>query len=123
MARYDFYIGFLRFVAARTECETPEISAMMAELSRMADELAETDCFTVKQDKMALAGRALAGVAGLLQQSILPEVVAAGNKTGEAQVRWVIDTSMEQMSLLTARAEISKAGDVYQATLPEPPAI
>ena len=70
---------------------------------------------------MRIAARALAGVAGFLQQQILPEVVAAENKFGEVQIRWVIDTSMSVMANLMAHAETSKDSEDYEVVLPPAP--
>lgn len=121
MADYTFYISFLRFVANKTERETPDIAAMMDELNKIAEGIEAEGTFSVPKERMAVAARALAGVAGLLQQSILPEVVASENKVGEVQVRWVIDTSMELVAHLTTRAELAEDGEVFTADLPAPP--
>ena len=108
MTDYNFYAGYLRFAANKTERETPEITEMMAELERIAEILESGNSFIVKDRKLRLTARALAGVAGFLQQHILPEVIAAENEIGEAQTRWVIDTSMEVMANLMAHAETTK---------------
>jgi len=121
MGEYGFFAAQLRFVAARTTSEAPELKAMMAELGAMADCVETTGQISVTADKLRLAGRALAGVAGFLQQHILPEAVAAGNARGEAQIRWVIDTSMEFMAKLTVHAEQSQDGGDLTLDLPPPP--
>ena len=108
MTDYNFYAGYLRFAANKTERETPEITEMMAELERIAEILESGNSFIVKDRKLRLTARALAGVAGFLQQHILPEVITAENEIGEAQTRWVIDTSMEVMANLMAHAETTK---------------
>lgn len=80
MADYGFYIAQLRFVARTTERVDPQVAEMMDELARIADSI-ETEgyAFTVPAGRLRVAGRALAGLAGLMQQQILPEVVADGN--------------------------------------------
>ncbi|MBT3991607.1 MAG: hypothetical protein HON14_12765 [Rhodospirillaceae bacterium] len=121
MSDYNFYAGYLRFAAQKTERETPEIEEMMAELDRVAGALEAGDNFFVAADKLRVTGRALAGVAGFLQQHILPEVIAADNDKGEAQIRWVIDTSMSLMANLMAHAETTKDSEGYQVSLPDAP--
>ena len=37
MGDYNFYAGYLRFVATKTESETPEMKEMMLELGRIAN--------------------------------------------------------------------------------------
>ena len=122
MTDYSVLVRFLRFFAGRTDRETAEVAAMMEELDRIAGILeAGQGSFVVAAERLRLAGRALAGVAGFLQQHILPEAVAAGNKAGEAQVRWVIDTCMGAMANLTTHAELTKDGEDFTVTLPPPP--
>ena len=118
MTDYNFYAGYLRFAANKTERETPEITEMMAELERIAEILESGNSFIVKDRKLRLTARALAGVAGFLQQHILPEVIAAENEIGEAQTRWVIDTSMEVMANLIAHAETTKDGENFTVNFP-----
>ena len=118
MTDYNFYAGYLRFAANKTERETPEITEMMAELERIAEILESGNSFIVKDRKLRLTARTLAGVAGFLQQHILPEVIAAENEIGEAQTRWVIDTSMEVMANLMAHAETTKDGENFTVNLP-----
>tara|TARA_B100000315_G_C14580085_1_gene590009 strand:+ start:480 stop:893 length:414 start_codon:yes stop_codon:yes gene_type:complete len=119
MTDYNFYAGYLRFAADKTERETPEMEAMMAELVRIADLLETANSFNVEADKLRMTARALAGVAGFLQQHILPEIVAAENEIGEAQTRWVIDTSMSVMANLMAHAETTKDSESYKVVLPD----
>ncbi len=123
MADYDFYAGFLRFVAGKTECETPEIEAMMSELLRIADQVEAGSDISVKGKNLKITARALAGVAGFLQQHILPEIAAAGNKTGEDQIRWVIDNSMEMMATMLTRAELSDDDENLILALAPPPEV
>lgn len=124
MADYGFYIAQLRFVARTTERVTPQVGEMMDELTRIADAIeAEGYAVTIPADRLRLAGRALAGVAGLMQQKILPEVVAAGNAVGEAQVRWTIDSSMEAVANITVHAELTGDGEDYRVILPPPPGV
>jgi len=127
MSDYDFLAGFLKYVGDTTQRETPEISEMMDELLRAADELKQTGQITVPEDRLHLAARAMAGVAGFLQKQILPEVVAAENEKGQIQVRWVIDTSMAAMGQLLGHAELTKndttssEGRDFVVQLPSPP--
>jgi len=121
MSEYTFFISHLRFIANRTERTTPEISAMMDALVCFADAVERSSEFEVAADQTAVTGRALAGLAGFLQQHILPEVVAVGNSDGEKQVRWVIDTSMELTATLTVHGETESAPKPCPVLLPEPP--
>ena len=91
---------------------------MMAALLRIADEIEKTNRFRVEYEDARYTGRALAGVAGFLQQHILPEVIAAKNDLGERQVRWVIDTSMSMLATLTVHAETMKNNEPCEITLP-----
>ena len=110
--------AFFRFVAERTDRgSSPEVTAMMEELARAADAIEATGGFTAQAGRLRITARALAGVAGFLQQHILPEAVAAGNTDGERQVRWVIDTCMETMAALTTHAEVSGEGENYPVSL------
>ena len=120
MSEYNFYINHLRFIASRTERTSPDVSAMVDELNRIADAIEQTGGFIIPADRMKTAGRALAGLAGFLQERILPEAIAAGNSAGERQIRWVIDASMKFMSVLLARVETGPAEDVAME-LPPPP--
>ncbi len=121
MNEFGFYASFLRFVAEKTERTTADIEPMMQALLQIADEIEKTGGFEVAFDDTRQTGRALAGVAGFLQQHILPEVVAAGNTTGERQVRWVIDTSMSVMAHLTVHSETVTDGSPCEVALPDPP--
>ena len=121
MSEYDFYIKHLRFIAARTEKTSPDVSAMVDELNRMADAIENAGGFIIPADRLKVAGRALAGLAGFLQDRILPEAIAAGNDAGERQIRWVIDTSMQFMSVLLARAETAPTEDAAMELPPPPP--
>ncbi|MFT6580844.1 MAG: hypothetical protein ACJAU6_001274 [Alphaproteobacteria bacterium] len=120
MSEYDFFIRHLRFIAARTEKTEPDVSAMVDELNRIADAIEQTGRFIIPAERLKIAGRGLAGLAGFLQERILPEAIAAGNSAGEGQIRWVIDTSMNLMSVLLARAESEAAQDATMV-LPPPP--
>jgi len=120
MPAYDFYVAQLRFVVARTQCDTPDLVEMMAALEDFADQVNASSSFDLQLDRCRITGRALAGVAGFLQQHILPETIAAGNQIAERQVRWVIDTSMGLTAALTVHAETVE-GAPYPLDLPEPP--
>lgn len=119
MTDYAFFTGQLRFVAKKTERETDDVAAMMDALARVADQVDENNgIFKVKAESLRVTARALAGVAGLLQQHILPEVAAAQNVRGERQVRWSIDTCMSVMADLMAHAELTNDGEDIDMTLP-----
>ena len=123
MSIYNFYARYLRFVAENTTPDSPEIQDMMAELNYIAKILENNTMFTVEKNKLLMTSRALAGVAGFLQQHILPETIEAGNTAGEIQIRWVINTSMNIMSNLMVHAELKNNCDGFVAVLPEPPVI
>lgn len=95
---------------------------MVDELNQLADQIEKSGAFQVASDRLRVAGRGLAGLAGFLQDRILPEVVAAQNEPGERQVRWVIDTSMSLMATMMTRAETDVSGDPLMLELPPPPA-
>ncbi len=120
-SEYNFFISHLRFVANKTQASTPDVDAMMAALLRIADEIENTGRFRVEYEHARYAGRALAGVAGFLQQHILPEVIAAKNDLGERQVRWVIDTSMSMLATLTMHAETVENDEPFETSLPPLP--
>jgi len=121
MSAYDFYVAQLRFVAVRTERDSPEVSEMMEAIEGFADQVATSSRFEVPGELCRVTGRALAGVAGFLQQHILPETVAAGNQFAERQVRWVIDASMTLTATLTVHAETVSDGASCPVELPTPP--
>ncbi len=121
MPDYTFYAAQLRFVAARTEQVSPDVTAMMQALKVFANKVEDGAVFAVPGKHTMVTGRALAGVAGFLQQHILPETIAAGNKTAENQIRWVIDTSMELTASLTVHAETVGAAKSRPIILPPPP--
>jgi len=121
MSEYDFFISHLRFVANRTERSSSEITEMMDALVDFADAVERSPEFDVAADQTAVTGRALAGLAGFLQQHILPEVVNAGNSAAEKQVRWVIDTSMGLTATLTVHGETEVASVPCPISLPPAP--
>ena len=123
MNNYNFYAGYLHFVAKNTKVDSPEIQNMMAELIYIAKILENDATFTVVQNKLRVTARALAGVAGFLQQHILPEIIEAENVLGELQTRWVIDTSMSLMSNLMVHAELTNDSEAFVVVLPKPPVI
>ena len=122
MSDYGFFAAHLRFIVSKTEASTPDIGAMMGQLSLIADAVEAEREIVVAPDQLQPAARGFAGIAGFLQEQILPEVVAAQNAAGERQVRWVIDTSMRFMAALTSRAELDGADGPLVLTLPPPPA-
>jgi len=121
VSSYEFYAAQLRFVAARTERQTTEITAMMLALERFAEDVERSSDIVVVGNQVSLTGRALAGVAGFLQRHILPETVAVGNASAERQVRWVIDTSMALTATLTVHGETQSDGVPCLLMLPPPP--
>lgn len=119
MTDYKFFTAQLRFVAKKTERESNDIVCMMEKLLSIADHIdAENKTFFVGAKDLQITARALAGVAGFLQQHILPEVTAAGNAKGETQVRWTIDTCMAVMAQLMSHAELTKDSQDLTVTLP-----
>ncbi|HEY9163710.1 MAG TPA: hypothetical protein VIN57_03780 [Magnetovibrio sp.] len=119
MSKYDFYIAQLRFVVNRTERESEEVACMMDALGAIIDALEGGDeNFFVPAFRLRSTARALAGVAGFMQQHILPEVVAAQNGVGEKQVRWTIETCMTWMANLMTHAELTKDADGLTLSLP-----
>jgi hypothetical protein len=123
MTDYEFFVAHLRFVAGKMDRSTPEIAAMAAGLTQVADDIEETGRLTVAGDQLRVTARGLAGLAGFLQDRILPEAVAARNKAGERQVRWVIDTSMALMATLMTRAETEASLEPVTLDLPPPPSV
>ena len=121
MNPYAFYAAQLRFAAMKTERSDDDVSDMMDQLQAIADQIDQGEKFEVKASHMRSAARALAGVAGFLQKQILPEVVAAGNAIGEAQVRWTIDTSMSLMATMMTHAEMTNDQEDLELTLPKAP--
>ncbi|MBI3446365.1 MAG: hypothetical protein HY055_13665 [Magnetospirillum sp.] len=125
MNDYTFFSAILRFVAGKTEnsdqaTADPRTRAMMSTLRAIADAAETSDGFEVAGDALELTARALAGFAGFLQKSILPEAVAHGNQTGERQIRWSVDTAMDAVNTLLARAALQE-GQPVRVTLPPPP--
>lgn len=119
MSEYEFFTGYLRFVAARMPRDTPEIADMMEELGRIAAEIELTGGFKVDDGMLERVARAWAGLAGFLQQQILPEALAEQNRRAEAQIRWAIDTSMDLMGKLRIAAQTG--GHDASAIIPLPP--
>lgn len=119
---YEFYIAHLRFIAAKADRRDEAVAIMMDHLSAFADQIAESGKMTITHADAKAAARGLAGLAGFLQEQILPEAVNAGNETGEAQVRWVIDTSMRFMSMMMTYAEtMPPDAEPLVMELPPPP--
>ena len=121
MGEYGFFVAYLRFVVAKTATSSPEIAAMFTELDRIADALEAGYEIKISFDKLNIVARGMAGVAGFLQEQILPEAVTAGNKAGERQIRWVIDTSMRLMTKLASRAELGGNDEPFVLSLPAAP--
>lgn len=121
MADYGFFVAHLRFIAAKTDQSDPDVASMVDELGKFASAVESGREISVATDRLRVTARGLAGVAGFLQEQILPEVVAAGNAAGERQVRWVIDTSMRLMSTMTTRDALGGGDERLVLTLPPPP--
>ncbi len=120
MNHFHFFTAQLRFVAAKTPRENANIDQMMRVLFMIADQIDEGGTFRVDANRVRCGARALAGVAGFLQQHILPEVILQKNIGGEKQVRWTIDTSMSLMAKMTAHAEMTHDKDPIELTLSAP---
>ncbi len=119
---YTFYTNVLRFVASRADRSDPLIDAMMDKLVAAADEIeASGGSFTVAVEALPQTARAFAGVAGFLQQQILPEAVASGHDEVATQLRWAVDASMEMMTTLMTRAAEQPSGPVTVRLAGEPP--
>ena len=71
MGEYGFFVAHLRFIAAKTDTSEPEIAMMVAELGRIADAVEACREITVPFERLRIAARGLAGVAGFLQEQIL----------------------------------------------------
>lgn len=108
MSDHGTLAGYLRFFARKTDRTDPDVGAMMAMLDGLAHQLETQGTMTIERADLPAAGRALAGVAGFLQQHILPEAVANGHAPIEAQVRWTIDSLMDMMTQCMTHAEIAK---------------
>ena len=121
MSDYDFFTAQLRFVASKTETNDEAVHGMMRLLNGVADQIDVNESFRVDAKNVRMSARALAGVAGFLQQHILPEVIAAKNFTGEKQVRWTIDASMSLMATMMTHAEMTNDEQDIELTLPPPP--
>lgn len=119
MPGYDFFIAQLRFVANRTDRESGDVLYMMEILEAVCGQIegGRKNIFFAPKD-LRLAARALAGVAGFLQQHIIPEVVAAKNTLGEKQVRWTIDTCMFMVAELLAHAELTHDKEGLSLSMP-----
>jgi len=123
MNDYQFFTAQLRFAASKTERSDDDIDQMMKVLLSIADQIDDTESFHIDVQNIRIGARALAGVAGFLQQHILPEVVAAKNKLGEQYVRWTIDTAMSLMTTMMTHAEMMHDQDGLNLTLPSPPGV
>jgi len=122
MMNYDFFIAQLRFIAQKTEREAGDVSEMMDALEDVIVQLESgSGTFHVKHQDLRITARALAGVAGFMQQHILPEVIAAVNPIGEEQVRWTIETCMSMMANLMTHAELNNDEKDMDVELPPRP--
>lgn len=118
---YAFYAGILRFIAGKTDTAAePRAVAMMQELQRAAAAIEREGAVPVVVDRLEVAARAFAGVAGVLQQQILPAAVGDGNAAAERQLRWAVDASMEVVRVLLASAANQVRRDA-RVELPPPP--
>lgn len=118
---HTFYTGLLRFIANRTDTAAdPRASTMMAVLLEAAVAIERDGAVTIAAARLEDAARAFAGVAGVLQQQVLPAAIGDGNATGERQIRWAVDASMELVrQLLAAAADLPRKD--ARVTLPAPP--
>lgn len=123
MINYDFFTAQLRFIAKKTQREPGDIDDTMRALERVIGDLEmNRNYFEVKANDLRVTARALAGVAGFLQQHILPETIAAGHSTGEEQIRWTIETCMSTMAKIMSHAELNKDQKDIKIKLPAFPA-
>lgn len=122
-SQYAFFAGILRFVTRKTAAEDPEIRVMMGHLSGIADAVEKTGRFMVLRENCESAARAFAGVAKFLQERILPEALADGNKGAVEQLKWTIETSLALAAELVKRiAHEDYAGqESFTFDLPQPP--
>ena len=119
MINYDFFTAQLRFIAKKTGREPGGVDDTMQALERVINALQiHKDSFDVGANDLRVTARALAGVAGFLQQHILPEAVAAGHSVGEEQIRWTIETCMSMMAKLMSHAELNKDQKDIKLKLP-----
>lgn len=119
---YDFFSAQLRFIANRTEREPGDVADNLDALETVIEKIdGGAGSFHVETSDLRTTARALAGVAGFLQQHILPEAVAAGHAAGEAQIRWTIETCMSTMANLMSRAELDKDNLGLDVVLPPVP--
>ena len=119
MTNYKFFVAQLRFVANRTERESGDVACKVDALLVIADEVdGGNRKIFIAAKNLRNTSRALAGVAGFLQQHILPEVIADANVTGEKQIRWTIETCMALMAKLMTHAELTKDAEGLYVTLP-----
>ena len=121
MSQYNFFTAQLRFAVSKTERTTAVIDEQMNVLSSIADDVDRCGRFSVDANHVRIGARALAGVAGFLQQHILPEVIAARNIIGEKQVRWTIDTCMSLMAAMMVHAETTSDQEAIELALPDAP--
>ena len=121
MAGYDFYAGIIRFVVRTSARIDPKVASMMECLDSVAAAIETSDRFEVPLDKRDLYARALAGVAGFLQDRILPETIADNNKKAETQIRWAVDTSFASMSILLKLQGLQDPQPLVTIALPPPP--
>ena len=122
MTKYDFFTAQLRFIAKKTEREPGDVDVTMRALEHVISDLeTHKDFFEVQAAELRVTARALAGVAGFLQQHILPEAIAAKHSTGEEQIRWTIETCMSTMAKLMSHAELNKDQKGIKVTLPTYP--
>jgi hypothetical protein len=120
MSPYTFFAATLRFVARQPTGGDAQTAAMMALLEKAATALEAGGAFTIAAADLALAGRAFAATAALLQKQILPEAVAHGHTAAETQIRWSVDAAMAAVTLLLSEAAAGAARSVM-VTLPPPP--
>jgi len=118
MSRHAFFAAMLRFVAAKPTEDDENTRTMTAILNAAAAIEADGE-FTVAAADLAIAVRALAAVATLLQRQILPEAVAHGHTEAEAQIRWSVDAAMEAVTLLLREAAAG-SGEAVTVRLPPP---
>jgi len=120
MSPYTFFAATLRFVARQPTGGDAQTATMMALLENAATALEADGAFTTLAADLALAARAFAATAALLQKQILPEAIAHGHAAAETQIRWSVDAAMTAVTLLLSEAAAGAERPVT-VTLPPPP--
>ncbi|MEQ5777924.1 MULTISPECIES: hypothetical protein [unclassified Thalassospira] len=122
-SQYAFFAGILRFVAKKTATDDADIQVMMGHLAGIADAVEKTGQFMILRENCESAARGFAGVAKFLQERILPEALADGNKGAVEQLKWAIETSLALAAELVKRITVAdyEGQASFTFDLPQPP--